>query len=179
MAFYIFAIQYKQDDFSTNCTSGCSIPTRPVLSSSITKAGKDDQVDQEQAAHGEHEKWQYWPGTIVGSGEHDNSCEFRGRKRASPGTSKKARHDDRTCSNQGNLRWLWEFHFLERNGWKMWLQWTWTFWTTKTKTLEHAIDRGILNNKSNLASLHCFFCWDLLCSRQPCYVSHLASKIFW
>ena len=56
MVFYIFAIQYKQDDFSTNCTSGCSIPTRPVLSSSITKAGKDDQVDQEQTAHGEHEK---------------------------------------------------------------------------------------------------------------------------
>ena len=56
MVFYIFAIQYKQDDFSTNCTSGCSIPTRPVLSSSITKAGKDDQVNQEQAAHGEHEQ---------------------------------------------------------------------------------------------------------------------------
>ena len=26
------------------------------MSSSITKAGKDDQVDQEQAAHGEDEK---------------------------------------------------------------------------------------------------------------------------
>ena len=90
MVFYIFAIQYKQDDFSTNCTSGCSIPTGPVLSSSITKAGKDDQVDQEQAAHGEHEKYdnvdqeqaaqhmvnmkkmtRRWPVTIVESGEHE------------------------------------------------------------------------------------------------------------
>ena len=70
MVFYIFAIQYKQDDFSTNCTSGCSIPTRPVLSSSITKAGKDDQVDQEQAAHGEHEKNDNVDQEQTGHGEH-------------------------------------------------------------------------------------------------------------
>ena len=81
MVFFIFAIRYKPDDFSTNCTSGGSIPTRPVLSSSITKAGKDDQVDQEQAAHGEHEKMtRRWPRTLVGSGEHDNSYGLQGRK---------------------------------------------------------------------------------------------------
>ena len=71
MVFYIFAIRYKPDDFSTNCTSGCSIPTRPVLSSSITKAGKDDQVDQEQAAHGEHEKDDLVDQEQAARGEHE------------------------------------------------------------------------------------------------------------
>ena len=71
MEFFIFAIRHKPDDFSTNCTSGCSIPTRPVLSSSITKAGKDDQVDQEQAAHGEHEKDDLVDQEQAARGEHE------------------------------------------------------------------------------------------------------------
>ena len=42
-----------------------------MLSSSITKAGKDDQVDQEQAAHGEHEKDDLVDQEQAARGEHE------------------------------------------------------------------------------------------------------------
>ena len=152
------SIQYKLDDFSTNCTSGCSIPTRPVLSSSITKAGKDDQVDQEQAAHGEHEKMtRRWTGTIIRNGEHDNSYGLQGRK---------------TLSQREGPPWRSDLQQPGQPPLALRAPPPWKEWLANVIAIDMDIfnnknilnlgkDRDILNNISNLASLHIALGWQM------------------